>query len=570
MKWKRWLAGCLSAAMLCGSLPAAGAADAAGGRQEDLDRLMEILTEKHPDFFTKVSEQTVLDKKAEIERNMAQMDDFDFAVALSELTALGGDSHTMLGIGQTLKEPQLLPFAPAWYDGRWTLAGTAAEYRDYIGQQIVAIAGCTMEEVQHRIAPMISYDNETRLRRDLGSMMYIVQILEHYGLVEKDAETVSVTVRDAKGRETELSYPVLSPAEYAALGEQGYVSQAQLRKAVPPTEPDRNTVYKLLDLGQGTLYMQYNACREDPDLPMDTFAAQVTEKLESGAYQKFVIDLRYNGGGSDGVLYPVMYAAQQFLVKGGAVYALAGENTFSSALINTVQLKDIGATIVGAPTGGSVDHFGQITGFTLPHSRIQGQYSNKFIDLGSHEAASPYGIESFPPDFAAEQRFDDYLNGVDSAVQAVLQQIPEKLVLRQTAAASSAGLTVDGRSSSAAAYTIAGCNYFKLRDLAMAFADTRAAFQVTWDGAAQRVTLTEGVYTPVGGELAPLQGGTKPAVRAATEVYMEDMPLLGKMYRIDGDHYFKLRDLCLILGVSVAWDGETGMISIDTSKPYLQ
>ena len=171
---------------------------------------------------------------------------------------------------------------------------------------------------------------------------------------------------------------------------------------------------------------------------------------------------------------------------------------------------------------------------------------------------------------AAEQRFDDYLNGVDSAVQAVLQQIPEKPVLRQTAAASSAGLTVDGRSSSAAAYTIAGCNYFKLRDLAMAFADTRAAFQVTWDGAAQRVTLTEGVYTPVGGELAPLQGGTKPAVRAATEVYMEDMPLLGKMYRIDGDHYFKLRDLCLILGVSVAWDGETGMISIDTSKPYLQ
>ena len=127
-----------------------------------------------------------------------------------------------------------------------------------------------------------------------------------------------------------------------------------------------------------------------------------------------------------------------------------------------------------------------------------------------------------------------------------------------------------GRPADPTIYNIGGNTYFKLRDLAMAFADTRAAFQVTWDGAAQRVTLTEGVYTPVGGELAPLQGGTKPAVRAATEVYMEDMPLLGKMYRIDGDHYFKLRDLCLILGVSVAWDGETGMISIDTSKPYLQ
>jgi hypothetical protein len=570
MKWKRWLAGCLSAAMLCGGLPAAGAADAADGRQEDLDMLMEILTEKHPDFFTKVSEQTVLDKKAEIERNMEQMDDFDFAVALSELTALGGDSHTMLGIGQTLKEPRLLPFAPAWYDGRWTLAGTAAEYRDYIGQQIVAVAGCTMDEVQRRIAPMISYDNETRLRRDLGSMMYIVQILEHYGLVEKGAETVSLTVRDAGGKETVLSYPVLTPAEYAALGEQGYVSQAQLRKAVPPTEPDKNAVYKLLDLGQGTLYMQYNACREDPNLPIEAFAAQITAKLESGAYEKFVIDLRYNGGGSDGVLYPVMYAAQQFLVKGGAVYALAGENTFSSALINTVQLKDIGATVVGAPTGGSVDHFGQITGFTLPYSGIRGQYSNKFIDLGVYEAAKPYGIESFPPDIAVEQRFADYLNGVDTAVQEILKREPVKPELRRPAEVSSARLVVDGKAAAAAAYEIGDSNYFKLRDLAMAFAGTRAAFQVNWDGAARRVTLSGGVYTPVGGELLPLEGGTKPAVRADAEVYVENMPLLGKAYMIDGNHYFKLRDLCMVLGVSVSWDGAAGVISIDTSKPYMQ
>ena len=68
--------------------------------------------------------------------------------------------------------------------------------------------------------------------------------------------------------------------------------------------------------------MQYNKCFEDPNLPMEQFAAEVEGKLASGKYTKFIIDLRSNGGGSDGVLYPITYLAQQFLAKGNAVYAL--------------------------------------------------------------------------------------------------------------------------------------------------------------------------------------------------------------------------------------------------------
>ena len=45
---------------------------------------------------------------------------------------------------------------------------------------------------------------------------------------------------------------------------------------------------------------------------------------------------------------------------------------------------------------------------------------------------------------------------------------------------------------------------------------------------------------------------------------------VGKAYEVGGNHYFKLRDLCFMLGVSVEWDNNAQTIVIDTSKPYIQ
>lgn len=163
---------------------------------------------------------------------------------------------------------------------------------------------------------------------------------------------------------------------------------------------------------------------------METFAQQVNDTLTQNHYSRVILDLRYNGGGSDGVIIPLMYILEEKYKQDGVqLYTLIGSNTFSSALINSVMLKQIGSVMVGTPTGGSVDHFGSVSVFELPNSKINVQHSNKFFDLSTLlDEAKPYEVEPFLPDIFAEQTREDYLLGKDTAVQAILSDTENKAV----------------------------------------------------------------------------------------------------------------------------------------------
>ena len=214
MRAKQWLAGCLSAATVLSCLPLAGAADStAQARQEDLDYLVQTLTENHPDFYANTTEQEVADRVSEIEAGLEGLSDFDFAIELSELTALAGDSHTMISVGSAMQDYHLIIMAPDWYEGHWVLSGAEKAYQDYIGQEIVSINGHSMDELMQALEPMISYDNEVRLRRQFGGMVYVTEILQHYGMVTGGEQSLPVVVRAADGAETTLDMQVYSAQE---------------------------------------------------------------------------------------------------------------------------------------------------------------------------------------------------------------------------------------------------------------------------------------------------------------------------------------------------------------------
>lgn len=156
---------------------------------------------------------------------------------------------------------------------------------------------------------------------------------------------------------------------------------------------------------------------------MEDFAAQVAKALEEGGYWRVLLDLRNNGGGSDGVIWPLFEVLRKEMddEDGLELVGLIGEGTFSSALINAVEIQEMGGRLAGEPTGGSVCHFGAVKTFSLPNSGVRGQVSSKYIDLNTLlDAAAGRGVESLEPDEPLTQTLEDTLNGVDSVVESLL------------------------------------------------------------------------------------------------------------------------------------------------------
>ena len=154
---------------------------------------------------------------------------------------------------------------------------------------------------------------------------------------------------------------------------------------------------------------------------MEDFAALVAKDLKAGDYSRVLLDLRNNGGGSDGVIWPLFEVLRESMDGGAKLVGLIGEATFSSALINAVEIQEMGGVLVGEHAGGSVSHFGAVRGFSLPNSGIRGQLSSKFIDLNTLlDAGAGRGVVALEPDLLIPQTLEDTLAGRDTAVEWLL------------------------------------------------------------------------------------------------------------------------------------------------------
>jgi C-terminal processing protease CtpA/Prc len=100
------------------------------------------------------------------------------------------------------------------------------------------------------------------------------------------------------------------------------------------------------------------------------------------------------------------------------LFVLIGRRTFSSAVLNAIDLKQkAGAVLVGEPAGGEPNHYGEARSFELPYSGLSVQYSTKYFDTYRD------GGETLVPDIAAPPRFEELAAGRDPAIEAVMRAV---------------------------------------------------------------------------------------------------------------------------------------------------
>lgn len=136
----------------------------------------------------------------------------------------------------------------------------------------------------------------------------------------------------------------------------------------------------------------------------------------------------------------------------------------------------------------------------------------------------------------------------------------------QTAKFNKLKLNMDGKAvSGIESYLIAGNSYFKLRDLAALVAPSPKKFSVDWSSEKKLITVKTGAaYTVHGSELKGGDGVAKTATPSKAVLEVNGKTLGIKAYEINGNNYYKLRDLADVLNLGLNWNEETMTIELSS------
>ena len=155
---------------------------------------------------------------------------------------------------------------------------------------------------------------------------------------------------------------------------------------------------------------------------------QLAAFAQSRLVLRLVVDLRNNGGGNSGLIVPLFMktSALPEIDTPDRFFVVIGPATFSSAMMNAVSITDqTKATLIGSPTGGKPNHFGNVRTFVLPNSRLTVQYSTAWYTL--IPGRDPASLE---PDVAVPMTSADYFSGRDPILDRITPQLPRRRAAR--------------------------------------------------------------------------------------------------------------------------------------------
>lgn len=205
--------------------------------------------------------------------------------------------------------------------------------------------------------------------------------------------------------------------------------------------------------------------------------------------------------------------------------------------------------------------------------KTEGQAGTNVLPNGSSSVTltkpGVYVLNYYEPIVNAEGNYDGVRIGGEPIIIRGTGAAAEPVNTDKKATKTASSVIVDGKQVAFDAYNIDGSNYFKLRDLAKVVSGTQKQFDVSWDDANKAINLISGsAYTAVGGELATGSAAAMKATANTSPIFKDKVAVKLTAYHINGNNYFKLRDIGQAFNFAVTWDAATNCINIDTAKDY--
>lgn len=394
--------------------------------RDDLAFLRNALITKHPEPFHHLTEAELDRQIATLSAAAPELTDAQIAVRIAAILAsLGqGDGHS--GVPFPRAGFHFFPLHFREFADGVYLTAAASEDRDFIGSSLVAVNGRPVDEVLQALETITPADNAmSRLAGKTRGLIF-PGILEALGLAEG---AVTYTFRSAVGPATLTPKPMAmtGPVEWVrwrpVSGDPLYRRNVGPNPFDPFAEGDYFFFEWLAD--EKLLYVNFSAVANEEDETVSAFFDRVFEFADSHPVEKFVLDIRQNDGGNNGLNRPILHGMirrADTIGRRGRLFVVTSRETFSAAQ-NLATLLDIhtDAIFVGEPTGGSPNHFGDAATVTLPNSGLPVRIATLRWQDSDPRDTRPW----IAPDVAVDLSFADFFSGHDPVLAAIRAWKPE-------------------------------------------------------------------------------------------------------------------------------------------------
>jgi tetratricopeptide (TPR) repeat protein len=387
--------------------------------QADVRFLGEELPKRHRNAFHRLKREDFEREVKTLVERVPGLSEDEIIVGLMKIVALVKDGHTNI-IPRTYFRSGIYPVKFYLFSDGLFVRAAAPEYAEIIGGRVLKIGNASAEEAFKIVGQTAFADNEMGVKNMTPVMLTVPEILAGLKIID-DKQKLNLLV-EIGGKQKVFE---IRPAGNADNLFQHPASWSDpVTKANTPLylKDPQNFYWFEYVKEQKMVYVQHNAIANKADEAVADFYKRVLAFVEANEVEKFVLDIRNNGGGNNFLNRQVVIELIKSKInRRGKLFVITGRGTFSAAQNLTNQIeKYTEAIFVGEPTAAHPNHYGDNRPFTLPNSKLIVRASTLWWqDLDPRD-------ERFwtAPEIAAEISSEDYRSGRDAALQAVVEYVP--------------------------------------------------------------------------------------------------------------------------------------------------
>jgi len=390
--------------------------------REDLAYLRTEMPARHANLFHAMTRAQFDSALQAIDQVLPRVARHQVVVELQKLAALVGDGHSNVSPWRdTSAVFQQLPVALYWFEDGLFVRAATKEHAALVGARVVGIGGVPVDEALARVRPVISRDNEMGVRAWAPVLLTMPEVLHAVGL-SGDPTRATFLLETTRGRR-EVTLPAVGrhpmltgETDLTWMKRPGWVD-ARDRAPEPLwlSDPQNKYWYRYLTETR-SLYCQLNAIQQKPEDSLRVFLARALAAADSSGAERFILDLRLNGGG-DGFWNRDIVRS---LIKShydvpGRLVVITGRRTWSAAQMLINELENIAdVAFVGEPSASRGNVYGDSKKIVLPNSRLTVRVSSLYW-----QQSDPRDTREFiPVNVPAPLTFADYAAGRDPALKA--------------------------------------------------------------------------------------------------------------------------------------------------------